>query len=114
MTKFVVIEPDPQKTKVEFAPDTVRLDETAESVDISWSTRCCMQCRYDGANKFIVTAIRRRRVREQEINHGQPAQIYTASLLLLLLPEDITKGKAMVYAERGLTCCPTSRENFAF
>jgi len=116
LTKFVVIEPDPQKTKVEFAPDTVRLDETAESVDISWSTRCCMQCRYDGANKFIVTEIRQRRVRAREINHSQPARIYTASLLpqLMLKQEDITKGKAMVYAERGLTCCPTSRENFAF
>jgi len=39
-----------------------------------------VQRRYDRANKFIVTAIR-----EREINHGQPAQIYTASLLLLLL-----------------------------
>ena len=87
-----------------------------DAVDGAPAAVHCVQRRYDRANKFIVTAIRRRSVREQEINHGQPAQIYTASLLLLLLLllEDITKGKAMVYADRSLTCCPTSRENFAF
>ena len=68
----------------------LQFGETVVAVDSKWSevpgavhgrrhaAVRCMHRRYDRANKFIVTVIRRRRVRAREINHSQTgADLYS-------------------------------------